>query len=216
MYLLTSPNFLQELRTSIHIILAHQHHNSLVLSTRGLKCKKESFFACWFQSLERDAQWIQKFVKEILQKRSKKGSSQYSRNWRFLYGAWWDNAKFKQQNWIKLKQFYNIFCTLKNARTFSPLQSTSAIFFFLFLHIFLSFYVIFLHFHFISSVIKLGHYKKKFDPPRLAFAICGSKEYLVICKKMENKSVKVKKRSDEYRKKWKEIAMHLYQEKQVP
>ena len=110
MYLLTSPNFLQELRTSIHIILAHQHHNSLVLSSRGLKCKKESFFACWFQSLERDAQWIQKFVKEILQKRSKKGSSQYSRNWRFLYGAWWGNAKFKhskiESNWSSSTIFF--------------------------------------------------------------------------------------------------------------
>ena len=29
----------------------------------------------------------------------------------------------------------------------------------------------------------------KFDPPRLAFAIRGSKEYLVICKKMKNKSL---------------------------
>ena len=109
-HLLTSRNFLQELQTSIHIILAHQHHNSLVLSTRDLKCKKESFFACWFQSLERDAQWIQKFVKEILQKRSKKSSSQYSRNWRFLYGAWWDNAKFKhskiESNWSSSTIFF--------------------------------------------------------------------------------------------------------------
>ena len=27
----------------------------------------------------------------------------------------------------------------------------------------------------------------KFGPPRLAFAIRGSKEYLVICKKIKNK-----------------------------
>ena len=39
-HLLTSRNFLQELQTSIHKILAHQHHNSLVLGTLGLKCKK--------------------------------------------------------------------------------------------------------------------------------------------------------------------------------
>ena len=44
------------------------------------------------QNLEWDAKWIEKFVKEILQKRNKKGSSQYSRDWRFLYQAWWDNG----------------------------------------------------------------------------------------------------------------------------
>ena len=53
---------------------------------------------------------IQKFVKEILQKRSKNSSSQYSRNWRFLYGAWWDNAKFKhskiESNWSSSTIFF--------------------------------------------------------------------------------------------------------------
>ena len=39
-----------------------------------------------------------------LQKRNKKGSCQYSRDWRFLYQAWWDNGyKFKhgkiETNW---------------------------------------------------------------------------------------------------------------------
>ena len=42
-HLLTSRNFLRELQTSIHIILAHQRHNSLALSTLGLKCKKKAF-----------------------------------------------------------------------------------------------------------------------------------------------------------------------------
>ena len=42
-HLLTSRNFLRELQTSIHIILAHQCHNSLALSTLGLKCKKKPF-----------------------------------------------------------------------------------------------------------------------------------------------------------------------------
>ena len=38
-----TPHFLRELQTSIHIILAHQRHNSLALSTLGLKCKKKAF-----------------------------------------------------------------------------------------------------------------------------------------------------------------------------
>ena len=42
-HLLTSRNFLRELQTSIHIILAHQRHNSLALNTLGLKCKKKPF-----------------------------------------------------------------------------------------------------------------------------------------------------------------------------
>ena len=44
-HLLTSRNFLRELQTSIHIILAHQRHNSLALSTLGLKCKKKKAFS---------------------------------------------------------------------------------------------------------------------------------------------------------------------------
>ena len=44
MHLLTSQNFLRVLQTSIHIILAHQRHNSLALSTLGLKCKKKKPF----------------------------------------------------------------------------------------------------------------------------------------------------------------------------
>ena len=35
--------FLRERQTSIHIILAHQRHNSLALSTQGLQCKKKPF-----------------------------------------------------------------------------------------------------------------------------------------------------------------------------
>ena len=127
-----------------------------------LKMQKKSLFACWCQSLEWDAKRIQKFVKEILQKRNKKSSSQYSRNWRFLYGAWWDNTKIQtQQNWIKLNQFYNIFRTLRNARIFFSFTMNIChfpfflfFFSFFFLRIFLSCYVLFLHFRFISSVIK--------------------------------------------------------------
>ena len=43
---------LRELQTSIHVILAHQRHNSLALSTLGLKYRKKSLFTCWCQSLE--------------------------------------------------------------------------------------------------------------------------------------------------------------------
>ena len=44
-HLLTSRNFLREFQTSIHIILAHQRHNYLALSTLGLKYKKKPFHA---------------------------------------------------------------------------------------------------------------------------------------------------------------------------
>ena len=137
-HLLISWNLLRELQTSIHALLAHQRHNSIAFSTLGLKCKK-SLFVRWCHSLEWETQWILKFVKEILQKRNKKSSSQYSRNWRFLYGAWWDNAKIQtQQNWIKLNQFYNIFRTLRNARIFFSFTTNICHFrFFLF---FFSFY----------------------------------------------------------------------------
>ena len=132
-HLLISWNLLRELQTSIHALLAPQRHNSIAFSTLGLKCKKKSLFVRWCHSLELETQWILKFVKEILQKRNKKSSSQYSRNRRFLYGAWWDNAKIQtQQNWIKFNHFFNIFRTLRNAGNFSPLQSTSAIFLFSF------------------------------------------------------------------------------------
>ena len=43
-HLLTSRNFLRELQTSIHIILAYQRHKSLALSTLGLKYKKKKPF----------------------------------------------------------------------------------------------------------------------------------------------------------------------------
>ena len=42
-HLLTSRKFLRELQTSAHVILAHQRHNSLALSSLGLKCKKNAF-----------------------------------------------------------------------------------------------------------------------------------------------------------------------------
>ena len=72
-------------------------------------------------------------------------------------GAWWDNVKIQtQQNWIKFNQFYNIFRTLRNARTFSPLQSTSAIFFFFFCVSFCSFMLYLLISVLFFSVIKLS------------------------------------------------------------
>ena len=124
-------------------------------------------FACSCQNLEWDIKRIFNFVREILQKKKiKMGSSQQSKNSlrlyiRFLYGAWWDNTKFQtQQNWNKLNQSYNIFRSLRNARTFSPLQWTYIIFPFSFLDYFLmSFYVLFLHLCVISSVIRFKQVK---------------------------------------------------------
>ena len=104
--------------------------------------------------------------KSFKKKKIKMGSSQQSKNSlrlyiRFLYGAWWDNTKFQtQQNWNKLNQSYNIFRSLRNARTFSPLQWTYIIFPFSFLDYFLmSFYVLFLHLCVISSVIRFKQVK---------------------------------------------------------
>ena len=136
-----------------------------------LKMQKKSLFACWCQSLEWDAKWIQKFVKEILQKRNKKSSSQYSRNRRFLYGAWWHNAKIQtKQNWIKLNQFYNIFHTLRNTRIFFLLYNE---------HLPFSFFSIFLFFFAYLFVLLCYISSSSIDLPQLAFAIHGSKEYQV-------------------------------------
>ena len=64
-------------------------------------------------------------------------------------------------------------------------------FFFPFLvYLFVFFYGTFLHFCFISSVLKLSKLRKKNDPPQLAFAICRSKEFLVNMYENKNKSVK--------------------------
>ena len=41
--LLTSRDFLRELQTSLHILLARQRHNFFALSTLSLKCKKKPF-----------------------------------------------------------------------------------------------------------------------------------------------------------------------------
>ena len=105
-----------------------------------------------------------KFVKEVLQKRNKKSSSQYLRNWRFLLKAQWDNAKIQtQQNWTNLNQCYNMFRTLRNSRTFFPLQVNICHFlFFSFSCVsFYLFYGTFLHSCFISSVLKLSKLRKK-------------------------------------------------------
>ena len=104
-----------------------------------------------------------KFVKEVLQKRNKKSSSQYPRNWRFLLEAQWDNAKIQtQQNWTNLNQCYNMFRTLRNSSTFFPLQVNICHFvFFPFLVYLFVFLFTFLHFCFISSVLKLSKLRKK-------------------------------------------------------
>ena len=153
-YLLTSGNFLQELQTSIHILITHQCHISLVISTQGLKRKERPF---WHIGVKvwNDMPNEYKNLSKTSFKKETKSSSQYPRNWRFSHGAWWDNAKIQtHQNWTKLNQFYNVFCTLRNSRISCPLQLNICHFpfFFLFWCIFYS-YVIFLHFRFISSLI---------------------------------------------------------------
>ena len=122
-YLLTSGNFLQELQTSIHILITHQCHISLVISTQGLKRKERPF---WHIGVKvwNDMPNEYKNLSKTSFKKETKSSSQYPRNWRFSHGAWWDNAKIQtHQNWTKLNlQFYNVFCTLRNSRISCPLQ----------------------------------------------------------------------------------------------
>ena len=125
-----------------------------------------------------------KFVKEVLQKRNKKSSSQYPRNWRFLLEAQWDNVKIQtQQNWTNLNQCYNMFRTLRNSRTFFPLQvnichflffSFSCVSFCLFI------YISSIHFCFISSVLKLSKLRKKNWPT--STGICYLQVKGISCK----------------------------------
>ena len=121
-YLLTSGNFLQELQTSIHILITHQCHISLVISTPGLKRKERPF---WHIGVKvwNDMPNEYKNLSKTSFKKETKSSSQYPRNWRFSHGAWWDNAKIQTHpNWTKLNQFYNVFCTLRNSRISCPLH----------------------------------------------------------------------------------------------
>ena len=121
-YLLTSGNFLQELQTSIHILITHQCHISLLISTQGLKRKERPF---WHIGVKvwNDMPNEYKNLSKTSFKKETKSSSQYPRNWRFSHGAWWDNAKIQtHQNWTKLNQFYNVFFTLRNSRISCPLQ----------------------------------------------------------------------------------------------
>ena len=124
-----------------------------------------------------------KFVKEVLQKRNKKSSSQYLRNWRFLLEAPWDNAKIQtQQNWTNLNSATICFVHWETLGLSFLYKWTSVIFFFffLFLCIFLSFlwYISSFLFYFQCAV-----------SVQLAFAICRSKEFLVNM--YENIKIKV-------------------------
>ena len=79
-HLLTSRNFLRELQTSIHIILAHQRHNSLALSTLGLQYKKKAFSRVGVKVWNQMPNEYKNLAKKSFKKRNKKSSSQYSRN----------------------------------------------------------------------------------------------------------------------------------------
>ena len=104
-----------------------------------------------------------KFVKEVLQKRNKKSSSQYPRDWRFLLEAQWDNAKIQtQQNWTNLNSATICFVHWETLGLSFLYKWTSVIFFFFpFLVYLFVFLFTFLHFCFISSVLKLSKLRKK-------------------------------------------------------
>ena len=130
-HLLTSRNFLRELQTSIHIILAHQRHNSLALSTLGLKWKKKAFSRVGVKVWNEMPNEYKNLSKKSFKKETKRAllniletKDPYTEPDEIMLKV------KKQQNWIKLNQFHNNFRTLRNARTFPPLQWISAIFFF--------------------------------------------------------------------------------------
>ena len=130
-HLLTSRNFLREFQTSIHIILAHQRHNSLALSTLGLKYKKKPFHALVSKSGMRCLMNTKIWQRNPSKKETKRAllniletKDPYTEPDEIMLKV------KKQQNWIKLNQFHNNFRTLRNARTFPPLQWISAIFLF--------------------------------------------------------------------------------------
>ena len=130
-HLLTSRNFLRELQTSIHIILAHQRHNSLALSTLGLKWKKKAFSRVGVKVWNEMPNEYKNLSKKSFKKETKRAllniletKDPYTEPDEIMLKV------KKQQNWIKLNQFHNNFRTLRNARTFPPLQWISAIFLF--------------------------------------------------------------------------------------
>ena len=122
LYLLASWNFLWELQTSIHILLAHQRHNSLALSTQGLKWKKKKkkAFSCvgvkvWNEMPNE----CKNLSKKSFKKEKKRALLNILKNWRFLHRAWLDNAKIQtQQNWIKWNSSTIFFVHLETLRLF--------------------------------------------------------------------------------------------------
>ena len=154
-HLLTSRNFLRELQTSIHIILAHQRHNSLALSTLGLKCKKKAFSRVGVKVWNEMPNEYKNLSKKSFKKETK----------RALLNILETKDPYMEPDEIMLK--------VKHSKIESNWTSSTIIFvhletlglfllyneylpFSFFLRIFSSFYVIFLHFRFISSVIKLS------------------------------------------------------------
>ena len=151
-HLLTSRNFLRELQTSIHIILAH--HNSLALSTLGLKYKnKKAFSRVGVKVWNEMPNEYKNLAKKSFKKETK----------RALLNILETKDPYMEPDEIMLK--------VKHSKTESNWTSSAIIFvhletlglfllyneylpFSFFLRIFSSFYVIFLHFRFISSVIK--------------------------------------------------------------
>ena len=153
MHLLTSRNFLRELQTSIHIILAHQRHNSLALSTLGLKWKKKAFSRVGVKVWNEMPNEYKNLSKKSFKKETK----------RALLNILETKDPYMEPDEIMLKVKHSkiesnwtsytiIFVHLETLGLF--LLYNEYLPFSFFLRIFLSFYVIFLHFRFISSVIK--------------------------------------------------------------
>ena len=156
-HLLTSWSFLRELQTSIHILLAHQRHNSFALSTLGLKCKEKSFrvlvsmsgMSCLMNPKNLSKKSFKKERKRALLNILETEDSDMEPDEIVV--------KFKhskiESNWTSSTIF---FVHLETLGLFHLHNEHLSFSFFLFLCIFLSFYVIFLFFRFIFSVIKLG------------------------------------------------------------
>ena len=155
-HLLTSWSFLRELQTSIHILLAHQRHNSFALSSR-LKVQRKVFSRVGVNVWNELPNESKNLSKKSFKKERKRALLNILETEDSDMEPDEIVVKFKhskiESNWTSSTIF---FVHLETLGLFHLHNEHLSFSFFLFLCIFLSFYVIFLFSRFIFSVIKLG------------------------------------------------------------
>ena len=156
-HLLTSRNFLRELQTSIHIILAHQRHNSLALSTLGLKWKKKAFSRVGVKVWNEMPNEYKNLSKKSFKKETKRALLNILKTEDSYMEPDEIMLKFKHSKIESNRTSSIIFFVHLETLGFFLLYNEQLSFSFFSFFAYLFFYVIFLHFRFISSVIKLSH-----------------------------------------------------------